>query len=112
LPDTPNGDGYAHNFNARMDRMNDFLQSMTESFLEHHRVAMEEIKAMREANREQHTLTMDEMREQHTQTMDEIRELLTLQREHRVDIMALFEFNKDAQKRLTDLEPKGKEGGG
>lgn len=30
----------------------------------------------------------------HEQAMDEIRELITLQREHRIDIMALFESRK------------------
>jgi hypothetical protein len=81
-----NGHNYPHSFEQRMDRMEAFLQSMVDAF------------------QKQHEQTMEVIHGQH----ESIRELIDLQKEHRIDIMALFSSQKDVKQRLDDLE-KGKE---
>lgn len=88
MADETTGEGYTRNFDRRLDRMNDFLQSLTDSMLLQHRLATE-----------RHELVMEEIAAQR----GEISELLALQREHRIDIMALFELSKRA--RETKSEP-------
>ena len=46
------------------------------------------------------------MKAQHEEHLIEIRELITLQKEHRIDIMALFESQKSVKKRMNDIESK------
>lgn len=65
-----------------MDRMEAFLQSMVTAMQEYFRLS---------------TI-------QHEQTADEIRDLIVLQKEHRIDIMALFQVNKEQRLRLEKLE--------
>lgn len=89
MADTPNGDGYGYNFDRRLDRINDTIVSLVSSLTQ-----------MREFMQESHKLATA----RHDQTMEEIRELITLQREHRIDIMALFEVNKQTRQRLEKRE--------
>ncbi len=89
MADTPNGDGDAYNFDRRMDRINDTIVSLTESMV-----------MMRDFMLDSHKLATA----RHEQVMEEIRELLGLQREHRIDIMALFEVSRRTKERLDKLE--------
>ncbi len=88
-PDTPNGDGYAYNFDRRLDRINDAIQSLLDAYVEDRRLFHD---------------TMVEMNKRHIETMEEIRELILLQREQRIDIMALFSSTRENRERL---EKKG-----
>ena len=92
----------------RLDRMNDVIQSMIALTLEQgkmydrqHGQVMTEIKdkherAMAEMAEIRAHLTafVKTLREQHAVFTDEVRDLITLQKEQRVDIMALFAGNK------------------
>lgn len=94
--------GYPQNFEQRMERMEAFLQATVaamheyfkESAAEHQRV-MEEIGA-------HHAAHMAEIQA----SRDEVRDLLTLQRERRFDIMALFAIEKEHRGRIEKLEGK------
>ncbi len=68
-PDTPNGDGYVYNFDRRLDRINDAIQSLLDAYVEDRRLFHD---------------TMVEMNKRHIETMEEIRELILLQREQRI----------------------------
>ena len=89
--DTPNGDGYAYNFDKRLDAMRDVLQTLGDVMLHNHQQIMEQQRGM-----------LDIIRE----SRGEIRDLLELQREHRIDIMALFMISKETRKRLEELDGK------
>lgn len=65
----------------RLDRMNDVIQSMIALTLEQGK--------------------MNDRR--HEQVMEEIQDLITLQREHRIDIMALFEGTEVSAKPLKSI---------
>lgn len=81
-----NGDGENQNL-QRLNRMEDVIQSMITL-----------VHAQMEVTAAQHTATMTEIRE----LRGSIQELLALQREHRIDIMALFQASKDTKQRLDD----------
>lgn len=75
----------------RLDRMNDVIQSMITLVLEQGKMYDR-----------QHEQVMAEIREQR----GEIQDLITLQKEHRIDIMALFEGHKEfraANKEFRDI---------
>lgn len=95
MPDEPatNGDGYTHSFERRFDRMDATIAAIIES-----------ISLMRERAELEHELAA----KRHAFAMEELREMRDLQREHRIDIMALFEVGKEHRKRLEQLE-EGKE---
>ncbi len=82
--DKPNGDGYARSFERRLDRMNDTIQALTDSILVALKIATE----------------------RHKLVMEEINGLIELQREHPVDIMALFASSKQMQERLDQLKER------
>ncbi len=65
----------------RLDQMQDVIQSMIA-------LALEESK-------------LSKLR--HTQVMEEIQELIILQKEHRIDIMALFEANKNLRETFESV---------
>ena len=90
-----NGQDFPHNFDARMTRMEAHLAALVDAMQTYHEKSMEEMRVMRET-----------YREQHTQFLDEVRELLALQKEHRIDIMALFQVGKEHRGRIEDLEGK------
>lgn len=92
MSDTPNGDGYAHNFDRRLDRINDTITSLTAAMGEMQRSMFQHHKQMLE----QHRLFI----EQHQLFMDEMRELRDMQQAQHIDIMALFELNKRTKQRL------------
>ena len=79
-PDTPNGDGYAYKFDRRLERINDAIQSLSGAYVKDRRLVRD---------------TMVEMHSRHIETMEGIRELLLLQREQRIDIMALFSSTRE-----------------
>jgi hypothetical protein len=100
----------------RLDRMNDVIQSMIALTLERgkmndreHQQVMAEITAQAQEFTLQHERAMAELaeiraqqaafvktlREQHTVFTYEVRDLIILQKEHRIDIMALFAGNKE-----------------
>jgi translation elongation factor EF-Tu-like GTPase len=81
----------------RLDRMNDVIQGMIALTLEQgkmydrqHEQVMTEIKAQRAENAERHAQFMKTLREQHAVFTEEVRDLIELQKEQRIDIMALF----------------------
>jgi hypothetical protein len=71
----------------RLDDMNDVIQSMITLTLEQGKIYDR-----------LHEQAMAEIREQRA----EIQELITLQREHRIDIMALFEGNKTLRETFAE----------
>ena len=95
MPDTTNGDGSAFNFDRKLDRINDTLASMVGLMHE----SMQSMQSYMQLTREQHQLFMEE-----------VHSLMELQREQRVDIMALFEGNKQLRlmldRSLKRPEPK------
>jgi hypothetical protein len=107
----------------RLDRMNVVIQSMITLTLDQgkmydrqHAQTMTEIKAQRHEFTLQHERTMAEMaeirahdtafvktlREQHTVFTEEVRDLITLQKERRIDIMALFAANKQLREAWSE----------
>lgn len=78
-----------------MTRMEAHLAALVDAMQTYHEKSMEEMRVMRET-----------YREQHTQFLDEVRELLALQKEHRIDIMALFQVGKEHRGRIENLEGK------
>ena len=88
----------------RLDRMNDVIQSMITLTLEQgkmydrqHQQVMAEIEAQRAAIAEvaqQNAQFVKTLREQHAVFTEEVRDLIILQKEQRIDIMALFAGNK------------------
>ena len=88
----------------RLDRMNDVIQSMIALTLEQgkmydrqHEQVMAEIKAQRAEIAEvaqQNAQFVKTLREQHAVFTEEVRDLIILQKEQRIDIMALFAGNK------------------
>ena len=101
----------------RLDRMNDVIQSMIALTLEQgkmydrqHGQVMTEIKdkherAMAEMAEIRAHLTafVKTLREQHAVFTDEVRDLITLQKEQRVDIMALFAGNKQLREAWAEF---------
>ncbi len=80
--------------------MNDVIQSMIALTLEQgkmyarqHEQAMTEIADMRKTVSAQQAEFLKILREQHAVFTDEVRDLITLQKEHPIDIMALFAGN-------------------
>lgn len=92
-PDAPNGDGYAYNFDKRLDKMKDIIVTMIDLVHVQHKAFMEELQQNR-----------SDARQLHLDIMAEMRELLELQREHRIDIMALFQVGKEHRGRIEKLE--------
>jgi hypothetical protein len=84
--DTPNGDGQTYSFERRMDRMEAFLQSLLAAEEHYHALL-----------KERHELVMKQIAATH----EEIRDLIILQKEQRIDIMALF-----AGRRTTAAAPE------
>jgi replicative DNA helicase len=70
--------GQENQNSRRLDQMQDVIQSMIT-------LVHEQSKAWSQA---------------HQEVMAEIRELITLQKEHRIDIMALFQANKEFREDL------------
>jgi replicative DNA helicase len=90
----PNGDSFpSGKFERRMDQINDFLQSMVAAMQEYHRL-----------NTIQHEQIMTEIHTDHAHFMEEMRELRDLQKEQRIDIMALFQLSKETRQRLDKAE--------
>ncbi len=87
-----NGDGSAFNFDRKLDRINDTLASLTAAM----EIQREQMSPQRQLA--DHPFSLSEKR--HDLVMEEIRELLALQREQRIDIMALFEGNKQIRNML------------
>ena len=88
MAEITNGDGSPHSFDRKLDRINDTLASLTASLV-----------AQRELSQHHHELA----ERRHELVMLEIRELLELQREQRIDIMALFQASKETRERLEHL---------
>ena len=93
-----NGQDFPHGFDARMSRMEAHLAALVDALQTYHERTMEEMRVMRET-----------YREQHRDFLEEVRELLALQKEHRIDIMALFQVGKEHRGRIENLENKQKE---
>jgi hypothetical protein len=86
----------------RLDQMEDVIQSMITLVLEQgklsdkqHEQTMAEIRAQRAEHRQEHAAFLKTLREQHAVFSEEVQGLITLQKEHRIDIMALFEGQKN-----------------
>jgi hypothetical protein len=90
MADLINGDGAPHSFDRQLDRINDTLANLTAV-----------MAVQRELAGHHHALA----EKRHELVMEEIRELLILQREHRIDIMALFLASKETRERSERLEP-------
>jgi len=82
----------------RRDRMNDVIQSMIALTLEQgklsdqrHKEVMAEIAQQRALN----NAFLKTLREQHAVFSEEVGDLIALQKEQRIDIMALFAGNKE-----------------
>ncbi len=86
MSDLNGGTGENEN-RLRLDRMNDVIQSMITLTLEQGKLYDR-----------QHEQTMAEIREQRA----EIQDLIMLQKEHRIDIMALFEGQKSLQQSMEE----------
>ena len=82
--DTPNGDGSPGNIDRRLDRMDDVIAGMIDAVQVTHKTVMEEMAAHRHIRRK----LLDIIQ----QSRGEIQDLIRLQREHRIDIMALVEI--------------------
>jgi hypothetical protein len=105
----PNGGSGENENRLRLDRMNDVIQSMIALTLEQgkmydrqHQPVMTEMKAQRAeiADRRelvhiQHAEFLKTLHAQHVIFTDEVRDLITLQKEQRIDIMALFAGNQE-----------------
>lgn len=79
--------------NRRLDKMQDVIQSMITLVHEESKLSTQ-----------RHTETIRVIHEAHALFMEEVRELIILQKEHRIDIMALFHSQKNVKERLDDLE--------
>ncbi|MBV9034172.1 MAG: hypothetical protein JO182_06730 [Acidobacteriaceae bacterium] len=77
----------------RLDKMQDVIQSMITLVHEESKLSAQ-----------RHTETIRVIREAHALFMEEVRELIILQKEHRIDIMALFHSQKNVKERLDNLE--------
>lgn len=93
----------------RLDRMNDVIQSMITLTLEQgkmydrqHEQVMAETKAQRAENAERHAQFVNTLREQHAVFTAQVRDLIILQKEQRIDIMALFAGNKQLREAWTE----------
>jgi len=85
MADITNGDGSPFSFDRKLDRINDSLANLTAG-----------LNAMRETL----LLEMQTSKARHELVMEEIRGLMDLQKEHRIDIMALFESARKTRERL------------
>ncbi len=95
MPDITNGDGSAFHFDRKLDRINDTLAGLTTSMV----VQREQLTLQRELA--DHQFALSEKR--HELVMEELREMRELQREQRIDIMALFEGNKHLRTMLEQI---------
>ncbi len=82
MAETTNGDGSAFNFDRKLDRINDTLASMAVMMIDF----MRNIQSYVELTKQQHEMVMDE-----------IHGLIELQKEQRIDIMALFESQRQVR---------------
>jgi hypothetical protein len=99
-----NGGAGENENRRRLDQMSDVIQSMIALTLEqgkmgdqrHKESTLRHEQAMAELAeiRAQHTPFVRTLRDQHTVFTDEVRDLIELQKEQRIDIMALFAGNK------------------
>jgi len=78
MSDLTNGDGSAFSFDRKLDRLSDSLANLTASMQLQRELA-------------DHQFALSEKR--HEFAMEELREMRELQREMRIDIMALFHGN-------------------
>ena len=86
----------------RLDRMNDVIQSMIALTLEkgklsdqRHKEVMAEIAQKGAEMRALNYAFLRTLREQHAVFTEEVRDLIALQKEQRIDIMALFAGNRE-----------------
>jgi hypothetical protein len=86
MGDVTNGDGSAFHFDRKLDRVNDTLAGLMAAV----EIQRKQMSLQRELA--DHQFSLSEKR--HELAMEEIRELLALQREQRIDVMALFEGYK------------------
>ena len=56
----------------------------------------------------QHAQAIEEMNRQHAHAMEELREMREMHKEHRIDIMALFQVNKELRESMAKFfgQPK------
>ena len=95
------GGSESQNF-RRLNRMEDVIHSMTTL-----------VNAQMDLSTAQHNQAMAELRELRATIKDsreEIQDLLSLQREQRFDIMALFNRAKDIRERMEKLEGEAPSG--
>ena len=98
----------------RMDEMRDVIQSLIaltheqgKVSAQRHEEAMAEMgKQLAETGR-QHATFVKILREQHIVFTEEVQDLITLQKEHRIDIMALFEANKGLREAWAEHLKRG-----
>jgi len=88
-----NGSSGENQNSRRLDEMQAVIQSMIH-------LVHEQMKASTQQTQE----VLHVVRESHLMFMEEVRELITLQKEQRIDIAALFQAQKNVKERLDKIE--------